>query len=177
MPISNFTEKLCTFLSCSSAETQKCCELLFRVCDYNRKCLNNRTGQRSVFSWCSRACCISINSRIDLCALSPYIYPIDIRIPLSAVSQIGLGSFVRVLQRNIPSKPYPLYRDALFIEIRRGITRRNTRRVKFELDKFGTAVVAYIFPSRYSAQTFSIRRYVATRCNADRVAIQRMALP
>jgi len=82
--------------------------LFQRIYDYNRKCLNNRTGQRSVFSWCSlsRAHCISINLRIDLYALSPFVYSIDIRIPLSIVSQIEARSskfYRKIFRRNLIS--------------------------------------------------------------------------
>lgn len=82
------------------------------------------------------------------------IYPIDIRIPLSVVSQIGAGSFVLELYREIFYRNFILYRDALFI-------RDSSRRIVIlnivimRLDKFNTV-----------AQTFS----ASVRCS-DRVAI------
>lgn len=156
----NFVEKLCTFLSCRPAETQKCCKLLFRVCDYNRKCLNNGTGQRSVFSWCSlsRARCISINSRIDLCALSPYVYPIDIRIPLSAVFQIGAGrlrsSFTEKYFVETLSPLCAFYQDSP----------RNYSTSSSQI--WNSAVIATYIPLanfRTNLYCMYVRRYVATR--------------
>lgn len=87
------------------------------------------------------------------------IYPIDIRIPLSVVSQIGTGSFVLELYREIFYRNFILYRDALFIrDSSRRIVILNIvimRLAKFQLDKFDTV-----------AQTFS----ASVRCS-DRVAI------
>lgn len=68
---------------------------------------------------------------MDLCALSPYVHPIDIRIPLFAASQTGAKDLVfdREKEREIfrpDSETLSLtYRDALFtgVRARRGIAR------------------------------------------------------
>lgn len=104
-------------------------------------------GQRSVFSWRSlpRARSISINSRIDLCALSPYVYPIDIRIPLSAVSQTRSGEC-----RSSFTEKYPVEILSFIIMCFLSIRQENlpdsiyTSRASpnFEFDKFDTVVAA-----------------------------------
>lgn len=92
------------------------------------------------------------------------------------------GSFVRVLQRNIPSKSDPLSRDVLSIDSLWGITRHCNiyveRLAKFVLDKFRHCCRGVMPSSRVPRKSPAVRRYVYYRnAFADRVAIQRMALP
>lgn len=94
----------------------------------------------------------------------------------------GAVSFVRVLQRNIPSKSEPLSRDLLSIDSSWGITRHRcnvyvVRLAKFVLDQFrhcrrGVTRSPHESRTLFSARKFrspSIRRYCnafADRCNS-----------